>query len=262
MAACVPSSSWPAGGGRKPSGNPVEPPIVLSLLTAWNFKMQQLVLCGATPHVTVREARFGERRSRRRPVARRERGDDAGLAVEHEERARGGRHDVAVELRQELHPLEQHVAAVDGQCRVQLVGGCVDARGNREPGAGARVYEPDLEALAGLVTVVGGDQPRGRSARRQRGREQERRSGRQCRQSPSIPVSQPVHASPRSLASVSSNRTARPVGGESAGKPAPGRRVKRLIVRASRQWRGRSVWAAHVNPAGVLDSLRPTDTGG
>ena len=57
MAACGASSSWPAGAGVKPSGNPVEPPIVLSLLTAWNLRMQQLVVWGCTPHTTVRGLR-------------------------------------------------------------------------------------------------------------------------------------------------------------------------------------------------------------
>ena len=35
--------------GLEAEGKPVEPPIVLSLLTAWNFMMQQLVLCGPRP---------------------------------------------------------------------------------------------------------------------------------------------------------------------------------------------------------------------
>jgi hypothetical protein len=58
IATCVPSRFWPAGAGWKPKGKPVEPAIVLSLLTAWNFWMQQEVLCGLTPHVSVRFVRL------------------------------------------------------------------------------------------------------------------------------------------------------------------------------------------------------------
>ena len=58
MATCAPSRFWPAGAGRKPKGKPVEPPIVLSALTAWNFRMQHVVLCGLTPQVSVRFVRL------------------------------------------------------------------------------------------------------------------------------------------------------------------------------------------------------------
>ena len=49
---------------------------------------------------------------------------------------------------------------------MELVGGGVHARGNGELGARARVHEPDLEPLAGLVAVVGGDQTGGGRSRR------------------------------------------------------------------------------------------------
>ena len=112
---------WPAGAGRKPSGKPVEPPIVLSLLTAWNFRMQQVVLCGRTPQVSVRSVRLANAGPAGAPVARGHRRDHARLPVEHEERAVGRHGDVAVELRQQPHAHPHQVPPVDGERRVELV---------------------------------------------------------------------------------------------------------------------------------------------
>ena len=234
MAACVPSSNWPAGGGGKPSREPGGAGD--RVVAADRLELQDAAGRAVRRHAPRNSARGAvrERRSRGRPVTRRERRDDAGLAVEHEQRPLGRRHDVAVELGQELHPLEQHVSAVARQRGVELVGGGVDARGNREPGAGARVQRA-----------------RSRSPCRSRSGRRRRSAPRRARSPAARPPARAPHRPPASPVAVDSafstsmplspiarfpfRRTEQRVLWVKARASCRGRRVQGLIVRGSRQ---------------------------
>ena len=135
-------------------------------LTAWNFRMQQVVLCGLTPQVSVRVVRLANAGPAGAPlpvaivvitpVCRSSmnsvRSDGTGMSP----LSLGNR-------RVRIHTRYRPSTESDGWSSSSVV---LTPAGTASLRPGARIHEPDLEPLAGHVAVVGGDQTGGGRRRR------------------------------------------------------------------------------------------------